>query len=100
MKILGRVSHKRLVGTRVSQYVAKNLRSRQKAWSAKTQERIAAVASMLGSMKAIKSLGLAGVVANNIRQLRLAEIENANKIRWVMVVYNASGMISLSQCNR
>jgi ATP-binding cassette, subfamily C (CFTR/MRP), member 1 len=80
-----------LVGTKASQYVSKNLRPRQKAWNLKTQERISALTSMLSSMKAIKSLGLSEVVAEHIQQLRLTEIQNANKVRWVMVIYNASG---------
>jgi len=83
----------------ISRYVAKNLKSRQRNWVEATQQRVAAIASVLGSMKSVKALGLSPVVMSQIRDSRIHEIAMANKIRWMMVVYNASGM-SLSSFHR
>jgi ATP-binding cassette, subfamily C (CFTR/MRP), member 1 len=79
------------VGSHVSRYVAKHLKSRQKSWAQATQQRVAAVSSMLGVMKSVKALGLSVAVAAQIRAFRVHEIAMANKIRSMMVVYSASG---------
>ncbi|KAI1763558.1 putative ABC transporter [Hypoxylon sp. FL1150] len=76
--------------SRVSHYVAKFLKSRQKDWNDATQYRVAALSSMLGSMKMIKMLGFQSYVSIRVRQLRLAELSAASKVRWMMVYYNAS----------
>lgn len=46
---------------------------------------------MLGSMKSVKSLGLGEAVASQIRNLRISEINQSKKVRWMAVIYNASG---------
>jgi ATP-binding cassette subfamily C (CFTR/MRP) protein 1 len=69
-----------LGGSRVSKFVAQNLRMRQKEWSGKTQQRIAAITSILGSMKAIKAMGISSAVATHVTTLREDEISNANLV--------------------
>ena len=84
-------AHQKTVCSRVSRYVAQNLRSRQKNWATATQNRIAAISCMLGSIKSVKAIGLSESTASQIRDLRVYEISRAGAIRWMMVVYNASG---------
>lgn len=83
-----------LVCSRVSRYLAKNLQSKQKDWSVATQNRIAMTTSMLGSVKSLKMLGIVDHTESLILSLRLWELEMAKKVRWMMVAYNASGMLS------
>jgi len=40
---------------------------KQKIWVGAVQSRISSVASMLGSIKSVKIMGLAGVLSQNIR---------------------------------
>lgn len=79
------------VCSRMSRYVAEHLHPGQKAWNEATQERVAAISSMLSSMKVIKMMGLQHCLANNTRKLREAELRTASRVRWIMVYYNASG---------
>ncbi|CZS88754.1 related to multidrug resistance protein [Rhynchosporium graminicola] len=74
----------------MSRFVAKRLRPFQKEWNNTTQSRIAATASMLGSMKVIKMLGFQHSLTRCIGDLRNQELRAAAKLRWVMVLYNAS----------
>ncbi|ODA84214.1 hypothetical protein RJ55_02732 [Drechmeria coniospora] len=76
--------------SRVSKYVAQNIRGRQKDWNTATQNRLSMISTFLGSIKTIKSLGVSGAMANLITSLRSAEIESAKRVRWVMIAYNAS----------
>lgn len=75
----------------MSRYLAKNLQSKQKAWSEATQRRISLTASALSSMKVMKMLGLSRQTEVLIQKLRAQELEMAKKVRWMMVAYNASG---------
>lgn len=75
----------------MSKYVAQNLKEKQKGWNLATQRRIAAISTMLGSIKSVKALGLSDAIASQIQGLREAEIARANELRWMMVIYNASG---------
>ncbi|CAG8955431.1 hypothetical protein HYFRA_00010296 [Hymenoscyphus fraxineus] len=59
-------------------------------WNAATQNRIAATASMLASMKTIKMLGFQRHITTRIQKLRAEELSAASKLRWIMVYYNAS----------
>jgi ATP-binding cassette subfamily C (CFTR/MRP) protein 1 len=77
----------------MSRFVAKHLQPRQKAWNNATQSRIAATASMLSSMKVVKMLGFQHNLTHRIRELRNKELWAASTLRWVMVYYNASGLI-------
>lgn len=81
----------------MTRYVAQNMKSRQKNWTAATQERIAATACMLGSIKSVKILGLYETVASQIRKLRVHELEQSKKVRWMTVVLNASGQCLMSK---
>jgi hypothetical protein len=56
-----------------------------------TQKRITMTAAMLSSVKSMKMLGLAETMNEKITELRENEIKMANKLRWLMVAYNASG---------
>lgn len=82
-----------LVCSYVSRYVAKHLEPRQKAWNRATQSRVAVTSTMLSSMKTIKMLGLQFFLAARVRRLREDELSAASKLRWVMVYYNASGVL-------
>ena len=76
----------------MSRYLAKNLQSKQRAWTVATQERIAMTTSMLGSMKNLKMLGVTTHTEALVHNLRVRELDMAKKVRWMMVAYNASGM--------
>ncbi|KAM0810192.1 putative ABC transporter [Seiridium cardinale] len=76
--------------SRVSQYVARNLRGRQGAWNAATQSRISMISAVLSTIKNIKMLGLQASMISYIERLRCDEIKTAGRVRWMMVAYNAS----------
>jgi hypothetical protein len=48
-------------------------------------------ASMLSAAKSMKMLGMVGAMTSKIEELREQELEMYKKLRWVMVIYNASG---------
>lgn len=50
--------------------------------------------SMLSSVKGMKMLGFSEETEDLIRQLRHQEMQMARKVRWMMVIYNASGQSS------
>ncbi|EAA35437.2 hypothetical protein NCU02051 [Neurospora crassa OR74A] len=79
-----------IVCSRVSKYVARNLRSSQATWNTATQGRISATSTMLGSIKTIKMLGLQSIVEKHILGLRQEELDKAKRVRWIMAIYNAS----------
>ena len=76
----------------MSRFVAKNLQPRQKAWNHATQRRIAAISSMLSTMKVVKMLGYQSSLTSRIQELREEELWAASRLRWVTVYYNMSGM--------
>jgi ATP-binding cassette subfamily C (CFTR/MRP) protein 1 len=80
-----------IVCSRVSHYVATNLKSKQRNWSIATQARIGMTASMLSAAKSMKMLGMVGAMTLMIEELREQELEMYKKLRWVMVIYNSSG---------
>lgn len=82
----------------MSRYLAKNLQRKQKDWNVATQNRLAATTSMLESMKSLKMLGITTHTESLVHKLRLRELEMAKKVRWMMVAYNASGMLSDIPC--
>lgn len=49
---------------------------------------------MLGFIKTIKMLGLQRIVEKYILGLRQEELDKAKRVRWIMAIYNASGMSS------
>lgn len=79
--------------SQMSRFVAKNLQPRQKRWNEATQRRIAATSSFLSSMKIVKMLGYQHALAARVQKLREEELFFASKLRWVMVYYNASGVL-------
>ncbi|OAQ71684.1 ABC multidrug transporter [Purpureocillium lilacinum] len=79
-----------VASSRVSKYVAANIRMRQKNWTAATQTRISTLSSTLGSMKSVMAMGLAGHLGDYITDLRQAEIESSKDVRWMNCIYNAS----------
>ncbi|KAI0889767.1 ABC transporter [Annulohypoxylon maeteangense] len=76
--------------SRVSQYVARNLRSRSGSWNEATQSRISMTSSAISAIKNIKMLGLQGAISARIEELRRNELHKANSVRWMMTAYNAS----------
>ncbi|KAI0837775.1 ABC transporter [Hypoxylon sp. FL0890] len=76
--------------SRVSQHVAKNLRSRQGRWNEATQTRISVTSAAISAIKSIKMLGLQQAISARIQRLRENELRMASKVRWMMVAYNAS----------
>ncbi|KAK5995410.1 ABC multidrug transporter B [Cladobotryum mycophilum] len=76
--------------SRVSAYVARNIRSKQKNWNLATQQRISALSAIIGSMKSVKALGLSGAMTDYVNRLRQNEIDRSKDVRWMNVAYNAS----------
>jgi ATP-binding cassette subfamily C (CFTR/MRP) protein 1 len=46
---------------------------------------------MLGSMKSVKMMGLAGLLSQSIQNQRLKEMKSANGYRWVVLLTNTTG---------
>lgn len=61
--------------------VSKTIGRAQTAWIERLQKRVAVTASMLGDMKAIKMLGLSGVLSTTITDLRRIELRTSEKFR-------------------
>ncbi|KXH61282.1 ABC transporter [Colletotrichum salicis] len=61
--------------------VSKTIGRAQTAWIERLQKRVAVTASMLGDMKAIKMLGLSGVLSTTITELRRVELKASEKFR-------------------
>ncbi|RPA78129.1 putative ABC multidrug transporter [Ascobolus immersus RN42] len=59
--------------------------SRQAMWLEAIEKRIAATTAMLSSMKGVKMCGLTEVLAKNIQNLRLQEIEISKKFRKLLI---------------
>ncbi|KAI8633828.1 putative ABC transporter [Xylariaceae sp. FL1651] len=82
----------------VTRYIATHLQPRQKDWNNATEIRIAALTSMLSSIKIIKMLGLQDHISDRIRHLRQGELLAASKVRWMIVYHgtsaNALGILS------
>ncbi|KAI1461835.1 ABC transporter [Annulohypoxylon moriforme] len=76
--------------SRVSQYVARNLRSRSGSWNEATQSRISMTSSAISAIKNIKMLGLQDAISTRIEKLRRNELHKANSVRWMSTAYNAS----------
>ncbi|KAI1209043.1 ABC transporter [Annulohypoxylon truncatum] len=76
--------------SRVSQYVARNMRSRQGGWNEATQNRISMTSSAISAIKNIKMLGLQDAISAHIEELRRIELQKANAVRWMSIAYNAS----------
>ncbi|CAH0025727.1 unnamed protein product [Clonostachys rhizophaga] len=79
-----------LVCSKSSQYVARNLRSKQDAWNCATQDRISFTSFMISNIKTIKMIGLQSNIARYLETLRTVELKMAGKVRWIMIAYNAS----------
>ncbi|TDZ30378.1 ABC transporter atnG [Colletotrichum spinosum] len=79
-----------LLASRMSKYLAKNLQGQQKNWTVATQKRLAMTSSMISSMKSLKMQGITSYTESLVQTLRLEELGIAQKVRWMMVAYNAS----------
>ena len=55
--------------------------SAQRAWNERIENRVAVTASMLSDMKAVKMLGITGVLRSVILQLRDDELKASEKFR-------------------
>ncbi|XDG06968.1 hypothetical protein ABKA04_006583 [Annulohypoxylon sp. FPYF3050] len=76
--------------SRVSRYVAKNMRLKQGIWNEATQNRISMTSSVISAIRNVKLLGLQAVMASHIEGLRFNELSKANAVRWILFAYNAS----------
>lgn len=83
-----------IVCSRISRYVADNIRARQKEWNAATQDRISALSAALRNVKGLKCFALTEILIDRISGLRQREIATSENVRWIGVVYNASGKCS------
>ena len=61
-------------------------------WTASVQRRIAMTSSMLGSMKAVKMMGLTSVMTTTIQAQRIRELNLAIGYRWCIVWLNVFGI--------
>ncbi|CCT72441.1 related to multidrug resistance protein [Fusarium fujikuroi IMI 58289] len=64
--------------------IAKYIANAQKRWVRGIQTRIDVTASMLGSMKEVKMLGLTDVLNNMVQSLRVRELDLSKKFRKLM----------------
>ncbi|WPH03196.1 atp-binding cassette [Acrodontium crateriforme] len=76
--------------SRMSRYVATNLRPKQLAWNAATQRRLTITSSALTSIKSLKAIGAARAVIYDITKARKDEIDRSKEHRWIMVAFNSS----------
>ncbi|PYI07763.1 putative ATP-binding cassette transporter [Aspergillus sclerotiicarbonarius CBS 121057] len=76
--------------SRMSAYVAKHLEGRQKAWNVATQARIATITAALGGIKSLKMMGMEDAIESRISDLRDNELRMSERLRWILVAYNAS----------
>jgi hypothetical protein len=70
---------------------SKNTSDKQRAWNAAIQTRIASTASMLGSVKNVKMMGLAKFMSHNIQDQRVRELKSANGYRWIVLITQSIG---------
>ncbi|KAJ6142459.1 hypothetical protein N7471_001912 [Penicillium samsonianum] len=68
--------------------LSKLIVGRQKVWNAAVQKRIAVTASMLGSMKSMKIMGVTEAVESSVQQYRRKEIQSAMGFRWLSLWTN------------
>ena len=73
------------VASKTSEKVGNTIGAKQKAWSQAIQKRIAMTSSMLGSIKALKMMGLSDIIEEKVQKQRLEEIAIAADFRWMMV---------------
>ena len=69
--------------------------TRQAMWLEAIERRIAATTAMLTSMKGVKMCGLTEVLAKNIQDLRLQEIEISKKFRKLLIWNMGFGMLHI-----
>jgi ATP-binding cassette subfamily C (CFTR/MRP) protein 1 len=62
-------------------------------WNGVIQTRIASTASVLGSMKSVKMMGLAGLFSRSIQTLRVKEMNSAVGYRWMVLFTNMVGYV-------
>jgi ATP-binding cassette subfamily C (CFTR/MRP) protein 1 len=74
-------------------WAAKMTSEKQKIWIGAVQSRISSVASMLGSIKSVKMMGLAGVLSQNIRGQQEKEMNSAMVYRWMVLLTNTTGHV-------
>ncbi|TDZ49871.1 ABC transporter gloK [Colletotrichum trifolii] len=79
-----------LLASQMSKHLAQNLQRQQKNWTVATQKRLAMTSSMISSMKSLKMQGITPYTESLVQTLRLKELGMAQKVRWMMVAYNAS----------
>jgi ATP-binding cassette, subfamily C (CFTR/MRP), member 1 len=76
------------LNTKGSKYIS----NKQQVWTAAVQKRIGLTASMLGSMKSVKMMGLSRTMSTSIQEQRIRELKSAKGYRWLVVGTNMIGM--------
>ncbi|PYH35599.1 P-loop containing nucleoside triphosphate hydrolase protein [Aspergillus neoniger CBS 115656] len=77
-----------LAAVSLSYIVAAHSPSRQRIWNQAVQKRIAATASVIGSIRGIKMLGISSFVQGRICDLRDAELQRAQGARMLLMWRN------------
>ncbi|CDM37008.1 hypothetical protein DTO013E5_7172 [Penicillium roqueforti] len=77
-----------VVCTFANSQLSKLIVGKQKVWNAAVQKRIAITASMLGSMKSMKIMGMTEVVESSVQEYRRKEIQSAMGFRWLALWTN------------
>lgn len=67
----------------------------QKNWVDAVQKRVGVTASMLGSMKAVKMMGLSARFSDRIQKLKMFELKQSNKFRYITTTRNAVSNFSM-----
>lgn len=65
--------------------IARHFGPAQRSWVERVEKRVTVTASMLGHMKAVKMLGLSGVLEPIISRLRLAELKTSETFRSLLI---------------
>jgi ATP-binding cassette subfamily C (CFTR/MRP) protein 1 len=77
------------INTRASKFAS----DKQKVWNGALQTRIGSTASVLGSIKSVKMMGLAGPLSQSIQDQRIKEMKSANGYRWMVLFTNMIGYV-------
>ncbi|KAE9364281.1 P-loop containing nucleoside triphosphate hydrolase protein [Stipitochalara longipes BDJ] len=71
-----------------SYFIGNAAANAQKNWVDAVQKRVGVTASMLGSMKAVKMIGLSALFSNRIQKLRVFELRQSGKFRYITTTRN------------
>ncbi|KEQ80625.1 putative multidrug resistance protein [Aureobasidium pullulans EXF-150] len=81
------------VSTYCQRFVSSTIGAKRKAWSGEVQKRIGITATILGSMKSVKIMGLGSVVEHLIQSACLAELRASRGFMWLILAMNFVAVI-------